>query len=105
MQMISMGGSAAQTLVGNELEVVDAEVDALPAEPLPIEPEAFWGPEEGVIETNLEADIPSISAALPRRLGGFPFWRGEEDLIPRLEEIYRKASNSGLRAFLGETSA
>lgn len=43
MQMISMGGFAAQTRVGNELEVVDAEVDALPEEPLPIEPEAFWG--------------------------------------------------------------
>lgn len=105
MQMISVGGPAAQTLVGNELEVVDAKVDALPAEPLPIEPEAFWGGAQGVIETSWEADIPSISAALPRRLGGFPFWRGEEDLIPRLEDIYRKASNAGLRAFLGETSA
>ncbi len=103
--MISMSGSAAQTLVGNELEVVDPEAEALPSEPLPIEPEAFWGGAQGVIETNWQADIPSISAALPRRLGGFPFWRGEENLIPRLEEIYRKASYAGLRAFLGEKSA
>jgi len=87
------------------LKVAGTKADALPEEPLPIEPEAFWGPVQEMVNTNWEAGIPSISAALPRRLGGFPFWRGEEDLIPRLEEVYRKASNSGLRAFLGERTA
>ena len=46
--------------------------------------------------------IPTISAALPKRLGSFPFWRGKESFIPALEEIYRKASPVGLDVFLGE---
>ena len=46
--------------------------------------------------------VPTISAALPKRLGSFPFWRGKESFIPALEEIYRKASPVGLDVFLGE---
>lgn len=40
--------------------------------------------------------------ALPKRLGKFPFWRGEEDLLEVLEEIYIKASPAGMMIFLGE---
>ena len=48
------------------------------------------------------ARIPTISAALPKRLGSFPFWRGKESFIPALEGIYRKASPVGLDVFLGD---
>ena len=48
------------------------------------------------------ADPPRFWAALPKRLGSFPFWRGKESFIPALEEIYRKASPVGLDVFLGE---
>ena len=75
-----------------------------PPEPLPAEPDEFWG------QANAEGDgnalgvarIPTISAALPKRLGSFPFWRGKESFIPALEEVYRKASPAGLDVFLGE---
>ncbi len=75
-----------------------------PPEPLPAEPDEFWG------QANAEGDgnalgvarIPTISAALPKRLGSFPFWRGKESFIPALEEVYRKASPVGLDVFLGE---
>lgn len=75
-------------------------------EPLPLDPETFWGklpenPEEGK-SLSLEAHIPPAAAVLPKRLGKFPFWRGEEDLLEVLEGIYKEASPSGMMIFLGE---
>ena len=74
-----------------------------PPEPLPVEPDEFWG-QANVDEEDAHgaARIPAISAALPKRLGSFPFWRGKESFIPALEEIYRKASPAGLDVLLGE---
>jgi hypothetical protein len=43
-----------------------------------------------------------VDAALPRRLGKFPFWRGEEDLLAVLENASRAASAAGLAVVLGE---
>jgi uncharacterized Zn finger protein len=84
----------------------EVEVSPISPEPLPLDPEVFWGrlPEnpEGEKSPSLEARIPPIPAALPKRLGKFPFWRGEEDLLEVLEEIYKKASPAGTMIFLGE---
>jgi uncharacterized Zn finger protein len=44
--------------------------------------------------------IAPAPAALPKRLGGFPFWRGEERLLDALERIYREASVAGMDVFL-----
>ena len=72
-------------------------------EPLPADPDEFWGQANAEKEDAYGvARIPTISAALPKRLGSFPFWRGKESFIPALEEIYRKASPVGLDVFLGE---
>lgn len=72
------------------------------AVPLPREPDAFWG-KEGAGEDPLgEARIPVVTAALLRRLGNFPFWRGEEALADALEDLYREAALVGLDVFLGE---
>ena len=74
-----------------------------PPEPLPADADEFWGQANGEEEDAYGvARIPTISAALPKRLGSFPFWRGKESFIPVLEEIYRKASPVGLDVFLGE---
>jgi uncharacterized Zn finger protein len=93
--------TGAETGTGTEVETSPFS----PA-PLPLEPEAFWGvsPEgsEEVKSPIFEAHIPPVPAALPKRLGKFPFWRGEEDLLEVLEEIYSKASPAGMRVFLGE---
>ena len=75
-----------------------------PPEPIPADPDEFWG------QANAEGDgnalgvarIPTISAALPKQLGSFPFWRGKESFILALEEVYRKASPAGVDVFLGE---
>ncbi|MFY1110670.1 MAG: SWIM zinc finger family protein [Methanosarcinaceae archaeon] len=78
----------------------------LSPEPLPLDLETFWGKvferTEKEMETRSKAHIPSVPAALPKSLGKFPFWRGEEDLLDGLEEIYRQASPVGMRVFLGE---
>ncbi|MBI3409115.1 MAG: SWIM zinc finger family protein [Planctomycetes bacterium] len=71
-------------------------------EPLPSQPEEFWRgaalPEDffGPVER------PPVTAALPKRLGAFPFWRGEERFLDALEPIYRSASERGLKVHVGE---
>lgn len=74
-----------------------------PDEPLPTEPAEFWGhtgTAPGAEEDFGEVRIPSMMAALPRRLGNFPFWRGAEPFLPWLEEVYRRASPAGMDVFL-----
>jgi len=44
-----------------------------------------------------------VSAALPQRLGNFPFWRGQERLLDALKPAYQAASAQGLDVVLGET--
>lgn len=70
-------------------------------EPLPIDPEVFWGTPKK--ETQLgEVRIPPVAAALPKRLGEFPFWRSDTPLGKALEKIYSVASPIGLKIVLGE---
>jgi uncharacterized Zn finger protein len=86
----------------------EAGISPISPEPLPLDPEAFWS---GLPENqnpgeekspSLKANIPPVPAALPKRLGKFPFWRGDKDLLEVLEEIYKKASPAGMMIFLGE---
>ena len=73
-------------------------------EPLPSEPDAFWG---GTAPHRDEEAVqaPAMQAALPKQLGGFPFWSGEEPFMQRMEEMYGMASPYGMDAFLGEGGA
>ena len=73
-----------------------------PAEPLPSDPSAFWA--GGSLPDGLfgEVRVPSVPAALPRRLGSFPFWRGSEPFLETIEQANAEASPRGLDAFLGE---
>lgn len=71
-------------------------------EPLPAEVGRFWG--EGLRQKNLpgEVRVPSVAAALVKRLGKFPFWRGEEKFLEAMERAYESASPAGMDVFLGE---
>jgi uncharacterized Zn finger protein len=62
----------------------------------------FWNGEAISDDIFGEVRIPPITAALPKRLGSFPFWRGEERFLDAMESIYAKASPVGLNIFLGE---
>jgi uncharacterized Zn finger protein len=73
-----------------------------PAEALPADARAFWSIGELPADLFGEVGVPPASAALPRRLGSFPFWRGGERFLDAMESAYRQASQQGLAAFLGE---
>lgn len=73
-----------------------------PAAPLPPDPAAFWSAERRLPDDIYgEVQTPPVSAAWLRRLGAFPFWRGEASLHDTLEPIYGKAAQQGLATFLG----
>lgn len=71
-------------------------------EQLSADPGLFWGRALPEDEPGEEVRIPGLCAALPKQLGSFPFWRGQESFLPTLEALYRRASPSGLAVFLGE---
>src|SRR5262249_9451032 len=73
-----------------------------PPEPLPNDPEAFWN--LGRLPDDLcgAVSAPRIAAALPKRLGNFPFWRGCEHFLETMDGIYRAAAEAGLEVFLDE---
>lgn len=73
-----------------------------PPEPLPADPDGFWRGAELPNDVFGEVNTPSAPAALPRRLGGFPFWRGREPLVDALDPIYDRASRVSMDIFLGQ---
>ncbi len=74
----------------------------MPPEPLTPDPTAFWAGGEPPDDLFGEVTVPAAPAALVKRLGSFPFWRGEEKFIEAMESIYAAASPGGMDAFLGE---
>jgi len=75
---------------------------ALPPEPLTADAASFW--KGGILPADFlgEVHLPPVNAALPKRLGNFPFWRGAEHFLDALAPRYQQASVRGLAAFLGE---
>jgi uncharacterized Zn finger protein len=71
-------------------------------DPLTSEVSKFWNGENLPDDFFGEVSIPSVSAALPKKLGSFPFWRGKERFLDAMETVYSNASPAGLRVFLGE---
>lgn len=70
----------------------------------PLRADDFWKapslPDDlyGAVET------PSSHAPLPKQLGKFPLWRGNDALIEALESTYQTASARGLDIFEGDES-
>lgn len=72
-----------------------------PLEPIAANADSFW--RGGTLPADLfgEINLPPVSAALPKRLGNFPFWRGTERFLEALAPIYIQASKRGLDVLLG----
>ena len=74
-----------------------------PKQELQLDPDIFW---KGAFRMPEDAmgDVapPAIAAALPRRLGPFPFWQGQKTLLDTLEPVYRRASQHAVVFLLGE---
>jgi uncharacterized Zn finger protein len=94
---------SAPTAAGSDEPAPDT-VTPLPGEPLPTNPKAFWA--IGALPEELFRDVVKapVSAALPKRLGHFPFWRGQEHFLDTLESLYRAAGQHGMEVFQGKAS-
>jgi uncharacterized Zn finger protein len=73
-------------------------------EPLVRDPAAFWGKPDFAPELFGDASIPTVSAALCRRLGSLPFWRGGTNFMDEMASIYASASPAAMDVFLGRHS-
>jgi uncharacterized Zn finger protein len=95
-------GLASATGTDKAPEPKEEETVAAPADPVPADPKAFWI--GGALPDDLFGDVqrPPVSAAWPKRLGGFPFWRGTERFLDAVEPVYREAAEVGLDTFRGE---
>jgi uncharacterized Zn finger protein len=71
-------------------------------EELPSDASRFWNGAAVPDDFFGEVRIPPVSASLPKRLGSFPFWRGEERFLDAMEKIYFHASFAGLNLFLAQ---
>src|SRR5262249_35473253 len=72
-----------------------------PGEPLRAELDSFWNGQGDKDDASLgNVVIPPQAAVLPRRLGAFPFWRGEAPFLETLSGIYAAASPRGLDVFV-----
>lgn len=79
-----------QLLADSPVKAVPA-AEPIPPEPLPADPAAFWA--APVLRTEIgEARTPTLTAALVRRLGNIPFWRGQENFMDAMEALYSRAS-------------
>ena len=94
-----IGGTAGRTPRKSE-----PTTPPMPPEPLPADPEMFWAEFEPDESLSRDVDIPTIAAAFPKRLGAFPFWRGDQRFLDVLERVYREASNVGIRVLLDDTA-
>ncbi|MBM3333981.1 SWIM zinc finger family protein [Candidatus Sumerlaeota bacterium] len=101
-QTAKKGKKAVSQEAAASAEAAPPAVSQPRPEPLPADPAAFWNRPSSEDVGISDAVIPPVAAALVKRLGKFPFWRGEEDFLPTLEDIYRRASQTGLNTFLGE---
>jgi uncharacterized Zn finger protein len=83
-------------------EAAPAAKAPAPGEPLPADAAAFW-PACGLPDDLFgEVRVPPLAAAWPKRLGSFPFWRGNTRFLDALESVYAQAARDGLATFRGE---
>ena len=71
------------------------------SEPLSADPPSYWTGKNFPDDFLGEVQIPPVAAALPKRLGSFPFWRGQERFLETMESIYERSSQRGMDVFLG----
>jgi uncharacterized Zn finger protein len=73
-------------------------------EPLPADAAAFWASEPLPADLSGDVRLPPVDAAGPKRLGGFPFWRGTDRFLDALVPTYSAAARRGLAVFEAEPS-
>lgn len=78
-----------------------AETQTPDTDLLPADPKQYWAPLNVPDDVYGDVEKPPVTAAWPKRLGNFPFWRGHELFLDALEEVYADAAQRGLEVFQG----
>jgi hypothetical protein len=89
------GEGAAKRAAGRKAEASPVATES----PLPTDPARFWGNGDRKPVIFEPGILPRVTAALPRRLGSFPLWRGQESFLAALDLVYRAASVRSLDLF------
>lgn len=100
LRLLSKGSGPPESFSAEHTRPVKPKKAPPPVEPIPLDPLRFWG--QAPEEIPLDVQVPPVHAALVKRLGSFPFWRGEEPFVEALEPIYAAASQAGLDLFMKE---
>jgi uncharacterized Zn finger protein len=103
VEQLTEAGAGKKTKEKGDTVVSDIAEPAL--EPLTADPATFWRGGELPADFYGEVAISPVPAALPKRLGNFPFWRGSERFLDAIESVYREASQRGLDVFLGHNDS
>jgi uncharacterized Zn finger protein len=103
VEQLGEGGVGKKTSAKEETAEGEAPVAA--GEPLPTDAAGFWNGGDLPADCFGEVQVPPVAAALPRRLGNFPFWRGTERFLDALTPVYREAARRGLDVFVGEVQS
>ncbi|MBF0424482.1 MAG: SWIM zinc finger family protein [Magnetococcales bacterium] len=74
---------------------------AYPPTPLPTAIDPFWRGKPVSGDLFGEATLPPVHAALLKRLGSLPFWRGKVPLLEEFEPVYPYAAVLGLSLLAG----
>ena len=90
-----------EAVLSKPAEVDEEEAVSAP-EPLMSEMTGFWVGKNLPDNSFGKVAIPRTAAVLLKRLGNFPFWRGNISLTEALEPVYSQASPRGMKVFLGE---
>ena len=98
-----LGEQAGKTEAQAPASVTGQETEtAAPAEALDPASPQFWRGADLPPGWLGEVSPPPLAAALPKRLGNFPFWRANERLLDALTPIYTSASGRAQSLLLGE---
>lgn len=88
------GEPAADQVQQNATPPAEAPVEA---EPLPLEPRAFWGIGPGLDELHLHLEPPAVHLARLKQLGQPSWWKGKPDFLAIMSEYYREVTRQALQ--------
>jgi len=106
LKMRGMNREEFMTLLGESGAAPRPAAAPLPPEPLPAAPSRFWT--AGAVPDDLAGEppgpvgAPPAGAALARRLGKFPFWRGSGVFLDFLEAAYSAAAGKAAETLEGK---
>ena len=100
-EFVRLLGAAPAPRQRRTLDRARPKSEAEESEVLPADPAMFWQGTRVSGDVVGSASPPASPGPLAKRLGSFPFWRGEEDFFDALSRSYVAASERGMRAYFG----